>query len=173
MAHRSTHRWISTVRSGARCGAAIVVAAVAFIAWSSPADAQTNDWDLIAPHVECVTVNGDGTYTALFGTSNYTRFGLRVSNGSFNQVTPSNLDVDPPTWIPVGREVGVFTVTQNVGQPINYKLGFTSVQATSTGVPCNTAPQVAEAPYVVGLLGVAGAGAVIGYRRLGISSSAA
>ena len=170
---RSASRWSSRIRLVGRCGIAIAAVAVASVAWGSPAGAQSNDWDLIEPHVECVTVNGDGTYTALFGTSNYTRWGLSVSNGSFNQITPSNLRVDPPTWIPAGREVGVFTVTQTVGAPINYKLGLTSVQATSDGVPCNTAPQVAEAPFVVGLLGVAGAGAVVGYRRLGISGSAA
>lgn len=169
MARHLPHRWSSKIRSAVRCGAAIVAVAVASVAWSSPADAQTSDWDLVAPHLECVTVNGDGTYTALFGTANYTNFSLWLPNGALNQVTPRALRVDPPQSIGPGRQVGVFTVTQVVGQSIDYKLGFTSVQATSNSVPCNNAPQVAEAPLVVGLLGVAGIGAALGYRRLQVA----
>jgi hypothetical protein len=166
MALRSASRWTAKFRLAARCAAAIAAVAVASISWGSPADAQTSDWDLVAPHLECVTVNGDGTYTALFGTSNYTSWSLWLPNGGLNQVTPRSLRFEPPEVIAPGRQVGVFTVTQDVGQPINYKLGVTSVHASSTSTPCNTAPQVAEAPFVVGLLGIAGIGAAVGYRRL-------
>jgi hypothetical protein len=170
MIFRSASRWGSRIRLVGRCGVAIAAVAVASVAWGSPADAQASDWDLVAPQLECVTVNGNGTYTALFGTSNYTSWTLNLSHGLLNRVTPSSLNADPPESIAPGRQVGVFTVTQQVGQPIVYQLGFTNVRATSTSVPCTTAPQVAEAPLVVGLLGIAGAGAVVGYRRLNIAS---
>lgn len=152
--------------------ATAVVAAVAAGPAAAPASAQSSEWDLIAPELECVTVNGDGTYTALFGTSNYTSWTLWVPPGALNHVTPANLRVSPPEWIEPGRQVGVFTVTQQFGRPINYKLGITSVHASSDSVPCTNAPQVAEAPFVVGLLGVAGAVAALGYRRLGVTAPA-
>lgn len=163
----------TTLRHLAKVVLAIAALAVVAVVPAAPAAAQTSDWDLIAPQLECVTVNGDGTYTALFGTSNHTGWSLWVPNGGLNHVTPANLRVSPPEWIEPGRQVGVFTVTQQVGRPINYKLGITSVHASSDSVPCTNAPQVAEAPLVVGLLAVAGMVAAVGYRRLGIATASA
>lgn len=152
------------VRLAAR-GTLVAIAVV--VATAVPASAQEHYGDVVAPTLECVTINGDGTYTALFGTENYWNIAVYLPHGSWNRVTPSGLDQDGlPNWIQPGRRVGVFTITQSVGQPINYKLGTTSVQATSESLACNSAPQVAEAPVVAGLLLVAGGVAALGYRRL-------
>jgi hypothetical protein len=145
----------------------LVIAAAFVVAMAVPATAQEHYGDVVAPKLECVTINGDGTYTALFGTENYWDVSVYLPHGSWNRITPAGVDGgDRPEWIQPGRRVGVFTVTQTVGQPINFKLGITSVQATSQSLACNSAPQVAEAPVVAGLIVVAGAVAAIGYRRL-------
>ena len=158
---------VQRIRLAVRC---LLVAGAIIVAAPGAAGAQQSTFDIVAPQLECVTVNGDGTYTALFGTENYWSIGVWMPHGSLNRVTPRPVAADPlPEWILPGRQVGVFTVTQEVGNPINYKLGVTSVQATSDSTPCNAAPQVAEAPFVVGLLGVAGALTALGYRRLSVA----
>ena len=140
----------------------LVATIIAAIALASPAAANP----AVSPILECVAVNGDGTYTALFGYQNTSDRTITIGVGSANKFTPGQQDRGQITEFEPGRVAGAITATQPVGSPLNFKLGDTTVQATSESTPCSTAPQVAEAPIVAGLMLVAGMIAIVGYRRL-------
>ena len=112
-----------------------VALSVAALAWAaldaSPAGARDNDAaEDVRPVLECVSLNGDGAYTAVFGTDNRGRSTENLPVGSGNNVSPSPANRGQPTRIPAGRSVGSFTVGFPASGTVTWNLAGRSATAT-------------------------------------------
>lgn len=148
--------------------ATAVVAAV--LALASPAGAQSpgtgdeNGYGPSGPVLECVTVNGDGSYTAVFGTYNPAAVTDEAPIGRANRMSPGPADRGQPTSIPPGRSVAVFTTAFDGGTLVWSLNGRTSTASIGSR-PCGTAPNVSEAPRVLALAAVIGGLVLLWLRR--------
>ncbi len=81
----------------------------------------------VRPVLECVTNNGNGTFTALFGYKNDNPTTIAIPIGRNNKFTPRPQDRGQPTSFLPGRHRGVFSVGFNGGN-----LVWTLSRRTST-----------------------------------------
>ncbi|MCC6436890.1 MAG: hypothetical protein IT196_17795 [Acidimicrobiales bacterium] len=147
-----------------------VALSVAALTWAaldaSPAGARDNDdAEDVRPVLECVSLNGDGAYTAVFGTDNRGRSTENLPVGSGNNVSPSPANRGQPTRIAAGRSVGSFTVGFPASGTVTWNLAGRSATATRQSRACSTAPVVSEAAVSAVLVLVAGAIGLLWWLR--------
>lgn len=143
----------------------LVVAAT--IVWTTgPARAATQ----IAPVLECVALNTDGSFTAVFGTDNQTGGDVVIpvgnhTNGKWSNQFHGTPDLGQPTLILAGRQRAAFTVTSPDGGRLRWDLGDAKASAGGGDTPCIDQPSVPDVPAAA-LAGVAALlGAVAAVRR--------
>jgi hypothetical protein len=113
---------------------------------ASPAQAATIDCTPmgdpickdIAPTVNCVWSNGDGTSTVVWGYTNPSTTIIRIDFGGKNKMSPGADDQGQPTLFPPGTFTNVFvnTVTGNR----TWTLGNNKVSLDSATPACLTKP---------------------------------
>jgi hypothetical protein len=86
--------------------------------------------------LECVTNNGDGTYTAYFGYKNDNTVSVYIPAGSKNKFTPTPQDRGQTKVFLPGRKYKVFTVNFN-GSNLVWTLNGRTSTASSNSAPCN------------------------------------
>ncbi len=111
------------------------------------------------PVVECVWLNGDGTFTALFGTNNTGTEETGFPYGPTNAITPAPANRAQPMLIPKGHKKGTFFTTGTT--TIAWKIGTRTVTARTTTRKCATKPVTAFGDARALVLG-AGAILVVG-----------
>jgi hypothetical protein len=91
----------------------------------------------ISPVLECVTNNGDGTYTASFGYYNRNSYSVAAPVGTDNKFYgAASQDQGQPTVYLPGRQVGVFNVNFNDGSTLVWILGKRTSTASSGSKSC-------------------------------------
>ena len=90
----------------------------------------------VRPVLECVTNNGDGTYTAYFGYKNDNTVSVYIPAGSKNKFTPTPQDKGQTKVFMPGRKYRVFTVNFN-GSNLVWTLNGRTSTASSNSAPCN------------------------------------
>lgn len=90
----------------------------------------------VRPVLECVTNNGDGTYTAYFGYKNENSVSVYIPVGSKNKFTPTPQDRRQKTVFLPGRNYRAFTVNFN-GSNLVWTLNGRTSTASSNSAPCN------------------------------------
>jgi hypothetical protein len=80
------------------------------------------DQPVVAPTVNCVTVNADGSLSALFGYTNAGTTQTLIKRGPDNQISPSNLDGPQPDTFAPGTTYGAFALTIPVGGSATWTL---------------------------------------------------
>ena len=137
-AGRSCRRWFS--RLVVACAAIVGV-----LGASSSAQAAQPD---VSPVLECVTVNGDGSFTAFFGYVNRSGATETVPAGGSNRLSGAATGT-PPTSFQPGRQVAAFSVRSKGPAVVVWKLGNRTASASLRSSPCSTNPTMAEAPVMV------------------------
>ena len=89
----------------------------------------------ILPVMNCVTNNGDGTYTAYFGYDNKNNVSIFVPIYSQNKISPDPWDRGQPGVFKVGIQERVFSVTWTSGNII-WHLNNNIATAKRTSPPC-------------------------------------
>ena len=90
----------------------------------------------VRPVLECVTNNGDGTYTAYFGYKNDNTVSVYIPAGIKNKFTPTPQDRGQTKVFLPGRKYKVFTVSFN-GSNLVWTLNGRTSTASSNSAPCN------------------------------------
>ena len=72
-------------------------------------------WCNIVPFQDCVTDNGDGTYTAQMGYQNMEYYTVNIDIGYYNYFYPGDQNRGQPTSFPPGTYHNLFNVTWNGG----------------------------------------------------------
>ena len=107
----------------------------------------------VRPMLECVAINGDGTYTAVFGSSNPSNKARTEPIGLGNFFWPGEPNRGQPTRFGPDRTVASFSVTFST--PIlNWTLNGRTTVASPRSQPCNSAPSVSEAGMPAALAGM-------------------
>lgn len=116
---------------------------------AAPAGAAARD---VQPVLECVMVNGDGTYTAFFGYDSSSSSVETIPQGGRNRLvaSPTPPQSSPEDFQP-GRHVAVFSVTTTAAS-VTWRLWTLEATATAASKPCATSATVPEAPVAVLLL---------------------
>jgi hypothetical protein len=122
--------------------AAFVVALVTSFGAGS-AHAADKDRASVRPVLECVSTTGDGSLVAVFGSFNEGTADVDLEVGPHNHFTASTSDRGQPSRFAPGRTVASFSVTFT--GDLHWVLDGTSVKASATSTPCNSAPNVSEA----------------------------
>lgn len=123
------------------------------------------------PVVECVWLNGDGTFTALFGTNNTGTEDTVFPYGPRNAITPAPANRAQPTLIPKGRKKGTFFTTGTT--TVSWKLGTRTATARTTTRKCATKPVTAfgdARALVVGAGAILAVGFFVRRRRTALPS---
>jgi hypothetical protein len=152
--------------------AALIVGLV--LSGGTPAHAQTQVQTepqaillrLVRPVLECVSANGDGTYTAVFGTYNDNSSSRTIPVGVLNFIPSTDWDRGQPTTFAPGRTVASFSVTFT--GHVTWAIDGIHETALPSSQPCNSAPNVSEAgtPVLLALtLMVMGGGWMTWQRR--------
>ncbi|NWG27280.1 MAG: hypothetical protein HXY48_01960 [Ignavibacteriaceae bacterium] len=89
----------------------------------------------VRPVLECVTNNGDGTYTAFFGYMNENSVSVYIPVGSKNKFTPTPQDRGQTRVFKPGRQIKVYTVNFN-GSNLVWTLNGRTSTASSNSEPC-------------------------------------
>jgi hypothetical protein len=89
----------------------------------------------VRPVLECVTNNGDGTYTAFFGYMNENSVSVYIPVGSKNKFTPTPQDRGQTRVFKPGRQIKVYTVNFN-GSNLVWTLNGRTSTASSNSTPC-------------------------------------
>jgi hypothetical protein len=89
----------------------------------------------VSPVLECVTNNGDGTYTAFFGYKNENSVSVYIPVGSKNKFTPTPQDRGQTRVFKPGRQIKVYTVNFN-GSNLVWTLNGRTSTASSNSTPC-------------------------------------
>ncbi len=90
----------------------------------------------VRPVLECVTNNGDGTYTAFFGYKNDNSVSVYIPVGNKNKFTPTPQERGQTRVFQPGRHYKVFTVDFN-GSNLVWTLNGRTSTASSNSAPCN------------------------------------
>jgi MYXO-CTERM domain-containing protein len=98
----------------------------------------------VRPMLECVAVNGDGSYTAVFGTYNPSTKARTEPVGAGNLFQPGDPDRGQPTTFAPDRTVASFSTTFSSPE-LTWVLNGRGVTASASSQPCNSAPNVSEA----------------------------
>ena len=89
----------------------------------------------VRPVLECVTNNGDGTYTAYFGYKNDNDISVYIPIGNRNKFTPNPQDRGQTRVFLPGRKYKVFTVLFN-GSNLVWTLNGRTSTASANSAPC-------------------------------------
>jgi hypothetical protein len=89
----------------------------------------------ILPVMNCVTNNGDGTYTAFFGYDNQNSAGVFIPVYAQNKISPEPWDRGQPGVFKVGVQEKVFSVTWTSGNIIWHLINNTA-KAKTNSPPC-------------------------------------
>jgi len=89
----------------------------------------------ILPVMNCVTNNGDGTYTAYFGYNNKNSVSVFIPVYSQNKISPDPWDRGQPGVFKVGVQEKVFSVTWSSGNII-WHLNNNTAKAKTNSPPC-------------------------------------
>lgn len=151
------------------CRAVVVVAFALLVTTAAPARAA------VAPVLECVALNSDGSFTAVYGVDND---GEQVTipigkdtNGRLDNYFSPDADRGQPTTFAPGRSVGVVSADAPDGKPLRWHLGDGTVTANRNDRPCSDQPAVPDVPGVL-LAGLAASlGAGWAFRRVDPSRS--
>jgi hypothetical protein len=122
------------------------------LAVTSPAHAAEGNGP-VRPVLECVAANGDGSYTAVFGSYNPSANEITIPVGPHNFFEGERPDVGQPTVFRADRQVATFSLPFRTGT-VTWNLAGRTATASVTGPPCNNGPEVSEAGMPV-LLAVA------------------
>jgi hypothetical protein len=93
----------------------------------------------LAPVLECVWDNGNGTMTAAWGWDNPTSNTARINLGPRNLITPGAQDQGQPTLLTPGRHQNAF-VTTFTGQTTRWKLSERDDKVDPQTAACATKP---------------------------------
>jgi hypothetical protein len=139
--------------SGARSGVlvALVLSGSVAFATMSATPAAAAEGGPVSPVVECVSINGDGTFSAVFGSDNPSNVSRTLVIGPDNFFSPAAADRGQPTVFPAKRSVAAFSLVFD-GKPMTWTLNGQTVTVSSSSPSCGAGPNVAEAPYTVGLI---------------------
>jgi hypothetical protein len=80
------------------------------------------DQPVVTPTVNCISVNADGSFSALFGFSNTGLTTTLIKRGPDNQITPSNLDGAQPDTFAPGTTDGAFSLAIPAGGTATWTL---------------------------------------------------
>jgi hypothetical protein len=133
--------------------AAVAVTVTLALAGASPAHAEGEGNGPVRPVLECVAVNGDGSYTAVFGSYNPSANEVTIPVGPQNFFDGARPDVGQPTVFAGDRQVAAFSLSFREGT-VTWNLAGRAATASAASTPCNSGPDVSEAGMPV-LLGVA------------------
>jgi hypothetical protein len=100
---------------------------VALLPVAAPVTALADALDVV-PILECVSDNGDGTFTALFGYRNEYSTPVTIAIGTNNAFSPAPIDRGQPTAFQPGRQVGVFSAGFRQGGSLVWALKYRSNQ---------------------------------------------
>ena len=89
----------------------------------------------VRPVLECVTNNGDGTYTAFFGYENENSVSVYIPVGSKNKFTPNPQDRGQTRVFKPGRQIKVYTVNFN-GSNLVWTLNGRTSTASKNSAAC-------------------------------------
>ena len=89
----------------------------------------------VRPVLECVTNNGDGTYTAFFGYKNENSVSVYIPVGSKNKFTPNPQDRGQTRVLLPGRQIKIYTVNFN-GSNLVWTLNGRTSTASANSAPC-------------------------------------
>jgi hypothetical protein len=90
----------------------------------------------ITPILECVTDNGNGSYTAFFGYDNPNAFPVNIPISGQNGFTPPPQDRGQPTTFIPGRQFFVFSVDFGGTPPITWHLDSSTAMASDNSPAC-------------------------------------
>ncbi|MGY1745218.1 hypothetical protein [Blastococcus sp. SYSU D00695] len=150
-------------RVGRATAALAVTAAVALTPGAAQAAPNRSGPPDVVPLVDCVRVNPDGTWTAIFGYDNRTGGEVTIPAGPANQVTPRGYGTPQPTTFAPGVQHGAFSVTVVRGGGPMWHLGATNLPARRGDTSCGPSSQLPAdgnglgGAMVLGAAGVAGA----------------
>jgi len=108
----------------------------------------------LAPVVECIWDNGDGTSTISWGYQNPTTHVLRIDVGAKNKLSPGGDDQGQPTLFPPGTETNAFVTTVS-GTSRTWTLGNNKVSTAASTPACLTKPVSVVGSLPALLLGAA------------------
>ena len=119
----------STVRRGrARVTRAALVALIAVVGWLAlPGTASARG--TVVPLLDCVVVDRNGSWTAVFGYENTSSSPVRIPTGARNKVTPVTHGTPQPTTFQPGTHRGAFTITVPRGAGPMWHLDGTNLAA--------------------------------------------
>jgi hypothetical protein len=87
--------------------------------------------------VDCVVLEDDKTYRAVFGYDNYTGHDVTIPVGQGNKLNPANLNGSQTVHFGVGPHRAAFsTPSMPVGVDITWTVGWFSAKATSDSTAC-------------------------------------
>jgi uncharacterized protein (TIGR03382 family) len=136
------------------------------LAGASPAFADGNG--PVRPVLECVAVNGDGSYTAVFGSYNPSANEITILVGPQNFFEGDRPDMGQPTVFAGDRQVAAFSLPFHGGS-VTWNLAGRTATASPESPPCNSGPEVSEAgmPVVLAVaMAAMGSGWLWRRRRL-------
>jgi hypothetical protein len=90
----------------------------------------------VSPILECVTDNGSGNYTAVFGYNNPTGETKHIPVGPNNRFIPDPIGRGQPEYFNAGRAYGVISIGFTGGSNIIWSLDGKTATAGSDGPPC-------------------------------------
>src|SRR3954451_20113670 len=131
------------------------------LAGASPAFAADSDNGNgpVRPVLECVAVNGDGSYTAVFGSYNPSANEIAIPVGTQNFFDGDRPDLGQPTVFKADRQVAAFSLVFREGT-VTWNLAGRAAAASASSTPCNSGPDVSEAGMpvllAVALMGMSG-----------------
>jgi len=140
---------------------AVFAAGMAALAASPATAAPKED---VNPILECVFVNDDGSYIAVWGYENKTAAPVVVPIGVSNKFDPKPEDQGQPTTFEVGRKSNVVT-TESDGRATVWKLPGGSATANKNSKACEQphVPQGNDSPQAFVLIAaIAGGIAIVG-----------
>jgi hypothetical protein len=131
----------STVRPAraalTRAALVALIAVVGLLALPGTASAKGT----VVPLLDCVVVNRDGSWTAVFGYRNTSSSPVSIPRGAQNKVTPVRYGTPQPTTFEPGTHHGAFTVPVSRGAGPMWHLDGTNLAArlgSATACPPST-----------------------------------
>lgn len=91
----------------------------------------------VSPVLECVTDNGDGSYTAVFGYNNPNVYAVNIPVGSNNRFIPDPINRGQPEYFNPGRTYGAISIGFTGGGNIVWSLDGKTATGGSGGPPCS------------------------------------
>lgn len=139
--NRRVYAWLAI-------GVGVALASTASAATAAAADPATAERG-VAPRVECVFANGNGTFTASFGYDNTTGEPVAIpAERGANDVSPASADIRQPSTFASGEVRNAFTVTWDGATPLTWQLGRDVVTATSATARCPASAGVAAGRWL-------------------------